>query len=146
MRGPDWLTVGFFSVVGPGKLLHGAATAELELKMSQTAQSHNSHLAAAVAANSALSQAVQGAPLHALGLYGHHIWLGNVLDLILNSTLGRRRPTVIDRKPLVRSGQFGPMIGQLGQMRTNQVSWVSSGQVEHNQSSTSGQVRPIMTS
>lgn len=33
--------------------------------------------AAAAAANSAaLSQAVQGAPLHALGLYGHHIWLG----------------------------------------------------------------------
>ena len=32
--------------------------------------------AAAAAANAALSQAVQGAPLHALGLYGHHIWLG----------------------------------------------------------------------
>ena len=33
--------------------------------------------AAVAAANSAaLSQAVQGAPLHALGLYGHHIWLG----------------------------------------------------------------------
>ena len=34
--------------------------------------SHNANMAA----NSALSQAVQGAPLHALGLYGHHIWLG----------------------------------------------------------------------
>ena len=34
---------------------------------------------AAAAANSALSQAVQGAPLHALGLYGHHIWLGKYL-------------------------------------------------------------------
>lgn len=33
---------------------------------------------AAAAANSALSQAVQGAPLHALGLYGHHIWLGKI--------------------------------------------------------------------
>ena len=53
------------------KLIHAAA-AEMEAKMSQS----NNHLAAAAAANSALSQAVQGAPLHALGLYGHHIWLG----------------------------------------------------------------------
>ena len=36
--------------------------------------------AAAAAANAALSQAVQGAPLHALGLYGHHIWLGKTTD------------------------------------------------------------------
>ena len=42
---------------------------------------------AAAAANSALSQAVQGAPLHALGLYGHHIWLGECRALLLRSSL-----------------------------------------------------------
>jgi hypothetical protein len=39
---------------------------------------------AAAAANSALSQAVQGAPLHALGLYGHHIWLGKYFRHVLS--------------------------------------------------------------
>lgn len=56
----------------PNKYLH-QQHAEMEAaKMSVAA-------AAVAAANSAaLSQAqhVQGAPLHALGLYGHHIWLG----------------------------------------------------------------------
>jgi len=32
--------------------------------------------AAKMSAAAAAAQAVQGAPLHALGLYGHHIWLG----------------------------------------------------------------------
>ena len=53
-------------------LHHSSAEVEAA-KMSNNA----SMAAAAAAANSALSQAVQGAPLHALGLYGHHIWLGN---------------------------------------------------------------------
>ena len=45
-----------------------AAAAEMEVKMSNAAAANHA---------ASLSQAVQGAPLHALGhLYGHHIWLG----------------------------------------------------------------------
>lgn len=47
-----------------------------EVEAAKMSNNANQMAAAAAAANSALSQAVQGAPLHALGLYGHHIWLG----------------------------------------------------------------------
>ncbi|XP_046649922.1 cell wall integrity protein scw1-like [Daphnia pulicaria] len=50
--------------------------AEVEAAKMSNNQANMNAMAAAAAANSALSQAVQGAPLHALGLYGHHIWLG----------------------------------------------------------------------
>ena len=45
---------------------------DIETKMSPAAAAVSAN---PLAASTALSQAVQG-PLHALGLYGHHIWLG----------------------------------------------------------------------
>lgn len=54
-----------------------------EVEAAKMSNNANMAAAAAAAANSALSQAVQGAPLHALGLYGHHIWLGKRIDIIL---------------------------------------------------------------
>jgi hypothetical protein len=53
--------------------------AEVEAAKMSNNQANMNAMAAAAAANSALSQAVQGAPLHALGLYGHHIWLGEYI-------------------------------------------------------------------
>ena len=49
--------------------------------------SHNANMAA----NSALSQAVQGAPLHALGLYGHYIWLGKTCFFYLGGPIDNIR-------------------------------------------------------
>lgn len=58
--------------------------AEVEAAKMSNANANQMAAAAAAAANSALSQAVQGAPLHALGLYGHHIWLGEFLPKQVN--------------------------------------------------------------
>lgn len=58
-----------------------------EVEAAKMSNNANMAAAAAAAANSALSQAVQGAPLHALGLYGHHIWLGIITVIITSSFL-----------------------------------------------------------
>ncbi|XP_057375342.1 uncharacterized protein LOC130696270 [Daphnia carinata] len=55
---------------------HHHQHAQAEVEAAKMSSNQASMAMAAAAANSALSQAVQGAPLHALGLYGHHIWLG----------------------------------------------------------------------
>lgn len=56
--------------------LHHHQHTQAEVEAAKMSSNQASMAMAAAAANSALSQAVQGAPLHALGLYGHHIWLG----------------------------------------------------------------------
>lgn len=54
----------------------GHPVTELAKYNMQQQQAAEVDQAAKLSAAAAAAAAVQGAPLHALGLYGHHIWLG----------------------------------------------------------------------